>query len=123
MKMSYKKIYIILLISLNVSAEEVILTFETCKADSIEIINTFPFRAYVIHDEKIGNTGTHEGCWNSKKTWFGEGIDSDCIFHCTDPRRLETVLNEINIEIPLVKEESYYLDKLTPEEKQFLDIH
>ena len=39
MKMSYKKIYIILLISLNVSAEEVILTFETCKADSAKIIN------------------------------------------------------------------------------------
>ena len=120
MKVSYKKIYIILLISLNVSAEEVILTFETCKADSPEIISRFPFRAYVIHDEKIGNTGTHEGCWNSKKTWFGEGIDSDCVFHCTDPITLQNALNEKNIEIPLAKEESYYLDKLTPKEKRFL---
>ena len=120
MKIPYKKIYIILLISLNVSAEEVILTFETCKADSAKIINTFPFRAYVIHDEKIGNTGIHEGCWNSKKTWFGEGIDSDCVFHCTDPITLQNALNEKNIEIPLAKEESYYLDKLTPKEKRFL---
>lgn len=121
--MSYKKIYIILLISLNVSAEEVILTFETCKADSTKIINTFPFRAYVIHDEKLGNTGTHEGCWNNKKIWFGEGIDSDCVFHCTDPIRLQNILNEKNIEIPSAKEESYYLDKLTSKEKQFLDTY